>query len=467
MAKVDPEDMSPDDRAILEAGYKPQFRRTLGSFASFAIPFSVISITTGIFANFGFVLGKAGPFGFWTWLIVAFGHICVALIVAEMAGRIPLTGSVYNWNSRLLSPGIGFLTGWLVLGNMTIGSAAVTTSMLPILGVILGHDLDPETGHFLAAAFLLIQMAINLCGVRLTSHTNVIAVIAEIISIVVLSVLIIFGVIHKGHFDLSLLTTLPSEPKPYWPAFMMTSLLGAWTFIGFETSADVSEETINAKRVAPLGVISSMVASAIIGFIFIVVMTIAIPDLKAVTQSTYPLATIASYYLGDTATAVFLCFSLVAIFSCSLVCMTAGSRVLYAMARDGRFVAPKLFSHVSKHHVPGHALILVAGIAVIFSFISDSITALSGAATVCAALYYIITAAGFAIKAPKFPKTDTFSLGKWHWPVVLIALVWMCVEIGILTIPEEFHPVALATAGVVGVGLIFYVLVGRKQKILR
>ena len=62
--------MNGDDQAIIEAGHRPQLHRSLSFFASFAIAFSVISITTGIFANYGFVLSKAGPFGFWTWLLV-------------------------------------------------------------------------------------------------------------------------------------------------------------------------------------------------------------------------------------------------------------------------------------------------------------------------------------------------------------------------------------------------------------
>ena len=402
------------DRAIIEAGYEPQLMRRLGFFASFAIPFSLISITSGIFANFGFVLGKAGPFGFWTWPLVSLGHIAVALVFAEMAGRIPLTGSVYNWNSRLISPAAGFLTGWLALGNYTIGAAAVTTAMLPVLGVILGHRIHGPAGSCLVAAFLIVQMMINLYGVRLTSHTNLVAVLAEIISMVVLSCLIIFAVIHKGHFNYALLATIPREPKPYWTSFLMASLLGAWTLIGFETSADVSEETINARRVAPKGIVSSILVSVIIGFAFIVVMTLAIPDLATISKAPYPLAAIASYYLGDTVTNIFLAFSLVAMFSCSLVGLTAGSRVLYAMARDGRFVAPSIFSRVSRHHVPQYPLLLITAVCVIFAFLSDSITALTGAATVCAAIYYLVTVVGFAFKAGKMSKTDTFSLGRWH-----------------------------------------------------
>lgn len=41
-------------------GYQPVLRRTMGGFSSFALAFSLVSVTTRIFANFGFGLRKAG-----------------------------------------------------------------------------------------------------------------------------------------------------------------------------------------------------------------------------------------------------------------------------------------------------------------------------------------------------------------------------------------------------------------------
>src|ERR1700733_5762004 len=90
-----------EDKAIIYAGYKPQLRRSLGFFSSFAISFSYMSVLTGIFANYGFVLGKAGPFGYWTWLLVAVGHTLTALVFAEMAGRMPPTRGGGNLRNKM------------------------------------------------------------------------------------------------------------------------------------------------------------------------------------------------------------------------------------------------------------------------------------------------------------------------------------------------------------------------------
>ena len=49
------------DRHLEQYGYKPEFDRTLKRFASFAIGFSFISITTGIFTTYGVSAEFVGP----------------------------------------------------------------------------------------------------------------------------------------------------------------------------------------------------------------------------------------------------------------------------------------------------------------------------------------------------------------------------------------------------------------------
>ena len=64
-----------DDAQLGRYGYRQQFVRSLHNFESFAVAFSFISITTGIFTTFAFVLLAGGPRGIWTWPIVIVGQI--------------------------------------------------------------------------------------------------------------------------------------------------------------------------------------------------------------------------------------------------------------------------------------------------------------------------------------------------------------------------------------------------------
>src|ERR1700751_1626078 len=102
--------------AIVErAGYKPELRRSLKFFSMFAIAFSIISITTGIFLNYSFGLSYWGPASIWTWPIVGVGNLMIELGVAGLGARIPLAGYAYQWSARLVNPTYGWFVGFAVL----------------------------------------------------------------------------------------------------------------------------------------------------------------------------------------------------------------------------------------------------------------------------------------------------------------------------------------------------------------
>ncbi|HEU0003289.1 MAG TPA: amino acid permease, partial [Ktedonobacteraceae bacterium] len=77
------------EEAVQKFGYKQEYRRDLKRFASFAVGFSFISITTGIFTTYGSVLASSGPLGIWTWPVVIVGQLFVALVFAALASRMP------------------------------------------------------------------------------------------------------------------------------------------------------------------------------------------------------------------------------------------------------------------------------------------------------------------------------------------------------------------------------------------
>src|SRR6476660_8378990 len=108
-----------DDECV-ECGYEPELKRTLGSFQIFAISFAFISVAVGIFSTYDDVLQNAGPVGIWLWILVAVGQSLVALMVAQLAGRIALSGSSYQWASRLADPKVGWGFGWLTFCYLAI-----------------------------------------------------------------------------------------------------------------------------------------------------------------------------------------------------------------------------------------------------------------------------------------------------------------------------------------------------------
>src|SRR4029079_12160353 len=100
------------DEVCEECGYQPELKRTLGSFQVFAVSFAFISVAVGIFGTYDNVLRRCAHVGIWLWVVVACGQTLVALVIAQFAARIPLSGSSYQWASRLPNPKVGWLFRW-------------------------------------------------------------------------------------------------------------------------------------------------------------------------------------------------------------------------------------------------------------------------------------------------------------------------------------------------------------------
>ena len=445
-----------DDQYLITEGYQPKLHRRLGFYSSFAISFSFMSVLMGIFANYGYMLNKAGPFGLWSWIFVGFGQFLVSLVFAEMAGRIPLTGALYNWNLKLHNQTIGWLVGWLLVFAYTIAYAGVMVVMMAPLQSLLGQELSINTIRVVGISIFLLILLINIYGIRLAAYINKTAVTAEIIAIFFFGLVLAGIVFFKGEMHPELLVTLPQGGVTYLSAFLMSSLLGAWTLFGFETPADLSEETLNAKRVTPRGIVYSVLACTVLGFLLAAIVTIAIPDLTAITASTDPVSSIILYHLGYFPTMMFLCIVIVSIFASSLLSITTASRVIYAMARDRRLFGHALFSRISHRGVPATAAVVATAIEIVFFLVFYGQTALFAAPVVLLYLTYLITVVGFALKSNRLPPTDAFSLGKWFWPVTVLATLWLVAEICILTVPQEFHPTAIIAGGVILCALLQY-----------
>ena len=110
-----------NDEQILERfGYRQELSRSLGYFSSFALSFSVICMTSGLFADYGDGLRAGGPAFIWSWLIVGAGQFLVAMVFAQLARQIPLSGYAYQWMSRLANPVLGWIIGWASLSFLVI-----------------------------------------------------------------------------------------------------------------------------------------------------------------------------------------------------------------------------------------------------------------------------------------------------------------------------------------------------------
>ena len=145
-------DQAARDTADLERfGYKQELKRELGTFSSFAVAFSYISPSTGIFTLFFLGHGarsaaSCGGRGR-SWRSARF---IVALNFAELSSHFPVAGSVFQWTKYLAGRTYAWFTGWIYLfaGILTVASVCATLpiALLPALNNMFGWSLNTDLG---------------------------------------------------------------------------------------------------------------------------------------------------------------------------------------------------------------------------------------------------------------------------------------------------------------------------------
>jgi amino acid transporter len=440
------------EEAILErAGYKPELRRSLKFFSMFAIAFSIISITTGIFLNYGFGLSYWGPASIWTWPIVGVGNLMIALVVAELGTRIPLAGYAYQWSARLVNSTYGWFVGFAGLLYMAVGGGAIMLGIAAPLLLSEFNDNTPSPHLVLTVAILLMlaPVVLNIISMQVAARVNNIAVFTEIIGTVVFGVLlfVLWGVKSKpSPYGFSILTNTASvHHSPVIYAFALAGLLGAFTLVGFELAADMSEDAVNPRRSVPRGVIWAVAGSAVLGMVALIGFTVAIPNLKAVLASPLPLLTIADYWLPSWLVKVFIAFVIFSMFAILVVGAGAQARLSYSMARDNMLPFSGSLRKINpRTQTPIVGLLVFAvidvGVMIYGYFQASAFATLVGATAIIPYIIYFLITLGYAYKRRTLDSMPgDFSLGRWAKPVIGFVLVYSALIMFVLSVPGPFH----------------------------
>ncbi|MEA2519967.1 MAG: hypothetical protein QOF49_2047 [Chloroflexota bacterium] len=460
-----------DDRDLRSFGYEPQLKRSMGLLSSLSISISCMCITAGIFTVFAYSLGTVGPAFIWTWPIVAIGQIIVALVLADLAGRMPLSGYAFQWTSRLVNSHYGWFTGWAGLMAFTPGFTGLNLGLSPILLSRLGVDINVTTVAVTTILLTISQLGINLLGVRIASRiNNIAAYTAELgLSIVLTLILLVVGFITNPVQGVGFLTTATPGDSGFLVAFMLAGLLGMWVLTGFEGAADLAEETQGARRNVPKAVVTSLILAVVIGFFMIIALTINIRDLGAVTSAPVPIIAVLEGALGKTGALLFEVVAMVALYAGGLANMAAASRLIFSLSRDRMLPASPALATVSRTTgSPTGALLVAAGFAIVLVLIGSTVATAAlplivGMASVGYYAVYALTIIGAILAARRglLKAKSSFDLGRRAQLIRGIALVWSILVIGVLTIPAANQQTALAAAAFFVIAAAWYVFVLR------
>jgi amino acid transporter len=457
--------------AVVEQfGYRQEFDRSLRRFASFAIGFSFISITTGIFTTYGSVLISSGPLGIWTWPLVIVGQTAVALVFGALSARIPLAGYVYQWMSRLANPHIGWLVGWFSFAFLIVDVVAVDYALASTVVPALFSYAGTIANTWLVTALIVAaQGVLIMLSTVWAERVNNAAVGTEIIGIGGLTVLILIVGAITGKLTWGHLFSKAAAPAAGYfgigglthdSPWILAFLLGAFTIVGFEASGNLAEETDEPERVVPRAMWSSVVLSGVLGMVFLIAISAATFNLSTLSASGTPVADIVTHVLGSFVGKLFLIFVFFSIFACGLVIYITASRLTWAMARDQRFpgwqwmrqVHPTLRTPLLATVAVG---ILIEIVLAAFAHSTNALFKLFSAATLMPAIIYLIGVVLFTVTRRRLQREHGFQLRAWELPVIVVALVWLVFELSIFR-DKSFAGPWLYVLIMVAIGLVYY-----------
>jgi amino acid transporter len=480
-----------DVKQLHSMGYAQELSRRMGLFQNFAISFSIICILAGGITAFPLSLSAAGGASLGIgWPIASLFALLVAAALGQIASAYPTAGGIYHWASILGNKGFGWGAAWLnLLGLMFVVSSVNFGLYLLVKDLLMPVVFHSDTSGWswwtqtiFITVVTIVQAIINHRGIKLTTLlTDFSGYLIFAVTIVLIVALIAFAPVAMEYGRLFTFADYTGDAGGgVWPtpasdrwlgaifpaaiaALILGWLQGVYTITGFDASGHTSEETRNAAREVPKGMIHSVFWSAVFGYIMVCAFVLAMPSVEEgakqgwlsfpwmMEQSLMPVLLKNVLIVGI----------VVANFLCALAGLTSCSRMLFAFSRDGGVPwFSRSLRQVSKdHRTPANAIWASAVLSVIATLYGDAFVVLS---TGCAVFLYVSYAmpigAGILAEGKTWTKKGPFDLGGASKLVAFLAVIG-CVVLVIVGVQPPNEKVGyLLLAGIVALIVIWYAI---------
>ncbi|MFC8918725.1 APC family permease [Streptomyces sp. NPDC057116] len=282
----------------------------------------------GVYVLVGQVAADAGG-AVWVPLTVA---LLLALLTAasyaELATKYPRAGGASHYATRAFGPFVGFLAGFCMLAAGVVSVAALARGFAgDYLTAFVSAPVAPVAVLFLAALALL-----NARGIRESTRANVVATVVEVGG---LAIVVVLGclLLARGDGDPSRLVRLGTAEHGAAAAVLSGAVLAYYSFVGFETSVNVAEETRDPRRSYPRALFGALVTAGAVYVLVGLAASAAVPT-STLAHSGGPLLEVVRA-AGGVPVWLFSAIALVAVANGALLTGIMSSRLAYGMARDG------------------------------------------------------------------------------------------------------------------------------------
>ena len=341
----------------------------------------------GIYALMGVLSEEVGG-ALWAPLIVA---LLLALLTAgsyaELVTKYPQAGGAAIFAERAFKqPIVSFLVGFCMLAAGVTSAAGLA---LAFSGEYLKTFIDVPTVPA-ALVFLALVACLNARGISESVKSNVVMTIIEVSGLVI--VIAVVGVmLGEGRGDVSRVTEFPDGSTPAM-AILSGAIIAYYSFVGFETSANVAEEIRNPSRVYPLALFGSLATAGLIYVLVGLASSIALPA-STLSESSGPLLAVVGESGVGIPDWVFSLIALVAVANGALLTMIMASRLTFGMA-EHRLLPSALGKVLPKRRTPWAAIVATTLVAMLLTLTGDLSTL---AETVVLLLLFVFISTNIAV----------------------------------------------------------------------
>jgi lysine-specific permease len=318
------------------------------------------AIGTGIFLALGATIQQAGPGG----AIVAYA--CIGIMVyflitslGEMATFMPVAGSFGTYASKFVDPAMGFALGWNYWYNW-----AITVAAEMVAGALIMKFWLPNIPAIIwSVLFLTLIVALNLFSAKAYGESEFWFASIKIVTVIVfliIGIATILGILGGEWIGLKNFTVGEAPFVGGAKSIFMVFLIAGFSFQGTELVGIAAGESEDPEKNIPkaINTIFWRILIFYIGAIFVV--GALIPYTKAGVDTS--VFTLIFQRVGIAAAASIMnAVILTSVLSCGNSGMYASSRMLYAMAKDGK--APVWLGKLNSRGVPVNAVLLTTLVA--------------------------------------------------------------------------------------------------------
>jgi amino acid permease (GABA permease) len=458
-----------DDEAMLASlGYKQELHRGMSGFSNFAVSFSIISVLAGCITSYAIAMNAGGPIAISIgWPLVGVFVLVVALAMAEICSVYPTAGGLYFWAGRLARTNKrvwAWYVGWFnFLGEVAVTAAidyGAAVTWMALLSLVF--DLQVTAGSTFVAFLIIIALhgLLNTFGVNLVKLLSNVSAWWHLVGVVIIVAVLTF--VPDKHQDLSW-TFFHFENRTGWGApfyvFLIGLLMAQYTYTGFDASAHVAEETINASTEAPKGLVRSVWVSILAGWVLLVAVTAAIQnyDSTLATDIGLPPAQIFIDAAGRSLGIFLLFIAAVAQFFCGMASVTANSRMSYAFSRDNALPGSRLWSQVNpRTGTPTNSIWFCVFWSIVLTtpalFSTTAYLAVTSIAVIGLYIAYV-TPVLLRRLNPDFTP-GRWNLGRWSAPIGWIAVAWVVFIVILFMLPPA-NPITVNTFNYAPIAVAF------------